>query len=510
MKTTRAPRSQAHRGRLCVEGLVAALAMGISVSVAAQGTVVPPNGTLSADVIDLSVQTPAGPVEWKRSFNGTGWRFNRHWDGISASYKPVMTQNTGGGAPGMSYGSQGGAPATCWIWVDEDWQPGDGVTVPVGGGSGGSTPPPAVPPETYLPLNRSYNQTAAPLDTVITTGFASGCASIGGNLVGNSSEIIEGYRRQSTLYVGAGGTYIFKNRYTLKKQPIQKLAPFALPTGGSVSFMGLTGVAGGWRWADRAGDWAEYDDEGRISRYGDKNNNTVWLQRNAAGQIVRIVDGGAGGAATSGNVIITLHYDAKGYLTQVKDWPQAGNSLDLSQRTVTYTYDAQGRMTGVTDVRGYTTIYEYDGKQRLTKTTDPRGGETKLTYDAEGTSVKSMTAADGGVTDYSSSWDNTKKLFYSKVAGPVTAAGRRVEDYSHDRAGDLVKYEVNGKTYADIKRDPSIRTETEVNARGFATISTKNEFEQVIQVEYADGSKVSVLYEPRLLKLTCPLPPCHS
>jgi RHS repeat-associated protein len=476
--------------------LAALFCLGLSAFAVAQGNVVPPNGTLSADVIDLSVQTSAGAVEWKRTFNGTGWRFNRHWDGISASFKPVMTQNTGGGAPDMSYGSQGGAPATCWIWVDEDWQPGDSVTVPIGGGSGG-TPAPAVSPETYLPANRSYNQTAAPLDTVITTGFASGCASIGGNLVGNSSEVIEGYRRQSTLYVGAGGTYIFKNRFTLQKQPIQKLAPVALPIGGSVSFVGLTSVASGWRWSDRSGDWAEYDDDGRISRYGDKNNNTVWLQRNAAGQIVRIIDGGT--AAVSGNVIITLHYDAKGYLVQAKDWPQAGNSLDLAQRTVTYIYDTQGRMTGVTDVRGNTTAYEYDSKQRLTKTTDPRGGETKLTYDAEGTSVKTMTAADGGVTEYGSSWDSTKKLFYSKVTGPATAAGRRVEDYSHDRAGDLVKYEVNGRTETEIKRDPSTRTETRTNARGFATTYTRDEYEQVTQIMYPDGVKASTSYEPRML-----------
>jgi YD repeat-containing protein len=469
--------------------LVTGLALGAAVSALAQGTVVPPNGTLSNEVVDLSVQTSAGAVEWKRTFNGTGWRFNRHWDGISASYKPAMTQNTGGGAPGVSV--VGSAPAVCWIWVDEDWQPGDSVTT----GGGTTTTPAALTPESYLPPNRGYNQTAAPLDTVITTGFASGCASIGGNMVANSSEVIEGYRRHSTLYVGAGGTYIFKNRYTLKKQPIQKLAPTALPTGGSVSFVGLTSVASGWRWADRAGDWAEYDDEGRISRYGDKNNNTVWLQRDNGGRIVRIIDGGT--AALSGNVIITLHYDAKGFLVQAKDWPQAGNSLDLPQRTVTYAYDAQGRMTGVTDVRGYTTAYAYDDKFRLVKTTDPRGGETKLTYEPEGNTVKSMTAADGGVTDYSSSWDSTKKLFYSKVTGPVTAAGRRVEDYSHDRAGDLVKYEVNGRTDIEIKRDPSTRTETQTNARGFATTYTRNEFEQITQILYPDGAKVSTAFDAR-------------
>jgi RHS repeat-associated protein len=477
------------------------LAAGTVASAFAQGSVVPPNGTLSNDVIDLSVQAAAGPVEWKRTFNGTGWRFNRHWDGISASYKPVMTQNTGGGAPGMSYGSQNGSPSTCWIWVDEDWQPGDGapgVTVPTGGG--GNNPAPAVPPETYLPLNRNYNQMAAPLDTVITTGFASGCASIGGNLVGSSSEVVEGYRRLSNLYVGAGGTYVFKNRFFLKKQAILKLpASSAIPGGGSVPLSGAQNVASGWRWNDKSGDWAEYDDEGRMSRYGDKNNNAVWLQRNVAGQLVRIVDGGAGGTAVSGNVLITLHYNAAGYLVQAKDWPQVGNSLDVPQRTVTYAYDAQGRMAGVADVRGNTTAYDYDGKSRLIKTTDPRGGETRLTYETEGSTVKSMTAADGGVTDYGSSWDNAKKLFYSKVQGPATAAGRRVEDYSHDRAGDLVKYEVNGRMEIEVKRDPSMRTETRTNARGFATTYTRDEFEQVTQIAYPDGSRRSTRYDPNLL-----------
>ncbi|WP_418119350.1 RHS repeat-associated core domain-containing protein [Variovorax sp. 350MFTsu5.1] len=460
--------------------LAATLCLSLPLAAAAQVDVIPPNGTTSVQAVDLSVQTAVGSVSWTRTFNGTGWRFNRNWDGISASYKPSMTQSTGGGS-------------TCWIWVDEDWQPGQGTSSAASAGAAA-----AVPPETYLPLNRGYSQTAAPLDTAITTGFASGCGSIGGNLAGSSSEVLEGWRRQSQLYVGAGGTYVFKNRFLLKRQAILRLAATsAVPVGGNVSLLGAANVAGGWRWSDKSGDWAEYDDEGRMSRYGDKNNNAVWLQRNAAGQLVRIVDGGT--AAATGNVLITLHYDAKGYLVQVKDWPQEGNSLDLPQRSVSYIYDVQGHLTGVTDVRGNTTYYEYDSKQRLVKTTDPRGNETRLTYEAEGTTVKSMTAADGGVTEYGSSWDNAKKLFYSKVQRPVTAAGRKTEDYSHDRAGDLVRYEVNGRTEIEVKRDPIARTETRTNARGFATTYTRNEFEQITQIELADGSKLTTSYDPNLL-----------
>lgn len=208
--------------RAKVRSVCALLALAIGLAMAApavhaQGSVVPPNGTLSADVVDLSVQGAGGAVQWKRTFNGAGWRFNRHWDGISASYKPVMTQNTGGGSPSAS-----GEPAVCWIWVDEDWQPGDGVA-----GLTGTTPsgPVSLSASSYLPANRAYSQSASPLDQNISSGFAGGCGSIGGNLTGGSSsvEVFEGWRRQSTLYVGSGGTYIFKNRYVLKKQPVQKL-----------------------------------------------------------------------------------------------------------------------------------------------------------------------------------------------------------------------------------------------------------------------------------------------
>ena len=436
----------------------------------------PPNLTFSAEVTDLSIQTSNGPLDWRRTHNGTGWRFNRHWDGISASYKPVMTQSTGGGSPSAA-GS--GAPSVCWIWVDEDWQPADNVN-----------PGGPLAAQTYLPANRGYYQTAVPLDSVLSTGFTSGCASIGG-VTSASSQVIEGFRRQSQLYVGAGGTYIFKNRDLLKKQPAQRLPLLdGAPTGGNLPLVPQP-IADGWRWSNKGGDWAEYDDEGRLSRYGDKNDNTLWLQRNSSGQIVRVIDGGTG----TGTVLLTFHYDASGYLKEVKDWPQPGNPLDIPQRTVAYTYDGQGRLATVTDVRGQTTRYTYDTRNRLTKVADPKGNETSLTYAGESTTVQSQTAADGGVTDYRANWDDAKKLFYSKIQGPVTAAGRRVEDYTHDRAGDLVQYEINGRIELSVKRDPIARTETKTNARGFATVYTKNEYGQVTQIQYPDGAKTRTTYD---------------
>lgn len=455
----------------------------------AQGTVSQPNGTYTDEVKDLTVQTVAGEVSWTRVFNGNGWRFNRHWDGVSASFKPMTVQAQGGGTPQLSSAQ----PQMCWIWVDEDWQPDQGV--PGLPGSGGAAGPVVLSPQSYLPANNAHSQSAQPLSAAVGTAFASACGGIGGNITGGggSNEEFEGWRRGSGLYVGTGGRYIFKNRYLLEKQPVQRLPVLAgEPTGGDIALSTLQPVAAGWRWSDRAGDWAEYDDNGRITRHGDKNNNAVWLQRNAAGQIVRIAAAASG--AASAQTVITLHHNAAGYLTQAKDHPQPGNAQDTAQRTVNYSYDSNGRMTAVTNARAQTTQYTYDLKARLTQTTDPLGRQTSITYD-ESNSVKQMAAADGGVSDYTSSYDDARKVFYSKTQGPQTPAGRRAEDYTHDRAGDLVKYEVNGRADLQIKRDPVGRTETRTNARGFATIFTRNEYEQIVKIQNPDGSQQSTQYE---------------
>jgi YD repeat-containing protein len=480
--------------------LAMGLVLGLLASTVAQATVLPPNGTHSDEVIDLSVQTSVGELNWKRVFNGSGWRFNRHWDGITASYQPVLTQNTGGGSSlgasavpaGASAGSTDGN--VCWIWVSEDWQPGDGLA------SSAIQPITTVSPDSYIPPNRAYNQTGQALEAAVSSFFAS-CAASGGNLTTSSggdvaSEVLEGYRRQSQLFVGSGGTYIFKNRNVLTKQAVQRLpASSGEPNGAAVSLASLTTVANGWRWSDRGGDWMEYDDNGRITRYGDKNNNTIWIQRNAAGQITHLLDAGPGGSATSARVAITLHYNPAGYLVQARDYPQSGNALDAPARSVSYLYDTNGRMTRVTDARGNATQYGYDLRARMTSVTDPLGRTTTMTYEDENNSVVQMTAADGGVSNYAFSWDDSKKLFYSKIQGPTSAAGRLVEDYTHDRAGDLVEYTINARTELAIRRDPVARTESLTNARGFTTVYTKNEFQQVTQVQHADGAIRTIQYE---------------
>ena len=53
-------------------------------------------------------------------------------------------------------------------------------------------------------------------------------------------------------------------------------------------------------------------------------------------------------------------------------------------RTVSYTYDAVGNRTSVTDYNGHTTYFTYDALNRLLSETDPLGQTTYYQYDKVG------------------------------------------------------------------------------------------------------------------------------
>ena len=46
-------------------------------------------------------------------------------------------------------------------------------------------------------------------------------------------------------------------------------------------FIRATAAPVGWRWYDRIGNWIDYDANGRIKRYGDRNNVQVSFTRNS-------------------------------------------------------------------------------------------------------------------------------------------------------------------------------------------------------------------------------------
>ena len=458
-------------------------------------TVSIPNGFATISVDDLRLQSVAGEVRWARTWDGQEWKFNPHWESLSQSWKNLtgsQTSDTTGASIGVASAATSGAGG-CWVWVDEDWQP--QVNVAGSGDVPDAGPMMAV---RTTPFNRvaGESETDYPVARSVSVDYASLC--VGSSMSGGSNvQDAEGIRRINELYLGEGGRYSFSNRTVLEKRPVRQLpqTPATAPyTGLEIGQLALAPQTNpkGWRWIERAGDWIDYNTQGQVVAYGDRNDNTVWLVRDSAGTLRGIVD-------AQGRVLATLHYTGQ-LITEVRDYPVAGLAQDLPARSVKYQYDTRNRLTHVTDVRGHTMRYEYDLSNRIVSITDALEHGEQLAYN--GSSVSKHTAADGGVTDYLFEFDDVNKQFVSKITGPETAAGRRVEHLTHNRVGKLVRRIVNGRFDDEMRYDTGARIESHVNARGFTTLTTKNEFEQVVETAYADGAGVKRRYSALHLELT--------
>src|SRR5690606_31350738 len=299
------------------------------------------------------------------------------------------------------------------------------------------------------------------------------------------------------LYLGDEGRYAFDNRSVLEKRAVRELptavasAVYASLSAGQIALAPQTNEQG-YRWLDKSGSWIDYNTQGQVVAYGDRNHNTVWLARDDGGRLLGVVD-------PRGRVLYTLHYSGE-LLSEVKDYPVAGLAGELPSRSVKYAYDERNRLVQVTDVRGHTTRYDYNGANRLIKITDAEGRSESLEY--AGDTVSRHTAADGGVTDYVFEYDDVNKQFISKITGPQTEAGRRVEDLTHNRTGKLVRQIVNGRTETEVRYDTGARTEISTDARGFTTRTVTNEYDQVTQIVHPDTATEARSYSPLHLRLT--------
>ena len=155
---------------------------------------------------------------------------------------------------------------------------------------------------------------------------------------------------------------------------------------------------------------------------------------------------------------ITHTYDSKGFLTKIdRGLPGGGDSI-------TFTYDAFGRVRTVTDLDGDTISIDYDALDRPTRITHPDGSFEQLTYN------------------------------------------RLDEVARRDRAGRLTTYEFNAVRQMVKKTDPlnrstlfqwckcgDVKRVTDPMGR---TTSWRHDVQgRVTGKEYADGSRVSYLYE---------------
>ncbi|MCW5221558.1 RHS repeat protein [Verminephrobacter aporrectodeae subsp. tuberculatae] len=455
-----------------------------------------PNGYLNLRSNDLVVSSAMGPMRWTQEWDGHEWRFNPQWESLSQNWKNLTGSSSASAGIGAttSTGDSG-----CWVWVDDDWQP--SLQMTVGGGvvmvDGVAQANPMVAKRS-TPFNRKISDGSSadyPAPQRVSLDYAALCPGTKAQFVDT-----EAIRLGNQLFMGDAGRYTFDNRSVLEKRPIQQLPAASTTASHTREDSTRTppappapeSTAKGFRWSKRNGDWMDYDAQGQGVAFGDRNGNTIWLQRDAQGRLLSTVD-------DSGHTLLSFHYTGE-LLTEVKDYPLATVAGDLPSRSIKYQYDEKNRLTQITDPRGNTIQYAYDAANRLIRITDQEGRTERIVY--EGDTIKQRIAPDGGVTDYEFDYDDVNKQFISKITGPETAAGRRVQDYTHNRQGQLVRYTVNGRTETEIRYDTGYRAETRTNARGFATKTTKNEFEQIVETQYPDGSKQKTVYSALHMGIT--------
>lgn len=477
-------------GLACAVATVFALAQADSSRLGANVSV--PNGYLNVQVDDMRGMSTAGLARWSRRWDGKEWKFNAHWESLSQSWTNLTGSVTdGGGSAALGPGIQSSqavlsanSESGCWVMVDEDWQPSKGSVLvdntPIGM---------SMLPERTAPFNKVMGDDAGnyPPPRIVSIDYASLCKGI--TMSASPVRDVEALRLKNELYLGDNGRYAFSNRAVLEKRAVRMLPPAAAATldqqlGTGKFTAAPVSLDKGFRWLDKGGDWIDYNTQGQVIAYGDRNNNTVWLVRDTNGFLRGVVD-------ANGHVMFTLHY-TNGLIAEVRDYPIPGMTGDLPARSVKYQYDAANRLIAVVDVRGNTVRYGYDTANHLVSITDQEGHVEKYAY--AGASVSKRTAPDGGVTDYVFEYDDVNKQFTSRITGPQTSAGRRVEEFTHNRSGQLVRRIVNGRVDEEVRYDTGARTETHKNARGFTNSIVRNEFDQIVQFQQEDGGIIKYSY----------------
>ncbi len=445
------------------------------------------NGEFVVSEDDLRVKVPGGHVRINRDFDGVQWTVNRQWSGLHSP-----------GAARAFYASVG-TYMSCTIYSGiNSCDSGSGGMVTVPGGLAD------------LLKNRGSMRILNDED------FS------GGDTPEQLPEFVT--RKGAGFSISSDrGSYHSNDypRFVIRPQPVLSLPPStgpdAHPAQGDPRLAATSGR--GFRWTDRSGQWIEYDNQGRITSYGDRNDVRVWFQYGSHGQAERVID-------DNGRTVFTLLYtDGNAeFVSEVRDH----TPLDGGIRRVRYEYD-DGQLVRVHDARGHVTRFEYSGA-KLSKVVDAAGRTTTIHYNAppiprssyrvagsgmaagrsSGVTSRSVVsgdglrgeqqrrlakivAPDGGETEIEYSYDRLKKEFSMTVKHPETASGRRVEHVKVDADGRLVSHEVNGNVL--LSSTGSRKSATYTDERGAQTTIRRDAFDEITSVKHADGSSISYSFE---------------
>jgi RHS repeat-associated protein len=202
-----------------------------------------------------------------------------------------------------------------------------------------------------------------------------------------------------------------------------------------------------------------------------------------------------------GNVTRT-YTDVSKRITAVQQANPAGNQPVI---WTSYTYDALGETTGVTDDKGNVTRSAYDNLGRRTVFDSPDEGRTQTVFDLAGDQIQKITAklaAAGKAIDYDYDFnrisairyplfpDNDVTYTYGAPGAPNNTAGRISE--IKDGAGTVTReYGPLGETTAETRSVPVQGNKTAV----FTTRYRFDTFNRVLRLTYPDGEVLSYGYD---------------
>lgn len=233
-------------------------------------------------------------------------------------------------------------------------------------------------------------------------------------------------------------------------------------------------IGSGYRWSDRSdGSWAVYDGYGRLISRGRLNQTRESVVRNDFGQVIAVLNG-------RGLRVFQFEYDAVGHVHAVSDY---------SGRRVTYGYHVS-QMISFTNVMGGVWRYAYGKNGYLTRRQDPLGRTLNITY-AEDGKVSSVLDQGGVGNSYVFSSGKAGRPYHVRIVN----SGGRVSEYTYDNQRVLREKNVNGKVIQKV--DGAGKSATREDAAGNKTELKYDEYDNVIERKYADGSKVSYSYHPR-------------
>ena len=190
----------------------------------------------------------------------------------------------------------------------------------------------------------------------------------------------------------------------------------------------------------------------------------------------------------------TYTYDAAGGLTSVTDpvggvtsFSYAGGRLtgvtDPAGRTTQFSIDGAGNLTAVTTPDGATAQYSYDSRHRLTTRTDPRGGTIQYEYDSFGR-LSRVTHATG----------EERTLLPSDAQGLLNSVppGTAAAPISTDVVAQLT----DGLSRAtQLRTDPLGAATQTVDPLGRTTAIQRNGHGQPLRITRPDNAVITMSYD---------------